>query len=59
MDVPPLLLDQRFGISGIAETKQVGSSESRVANWSGFNLDTEPDGRVYKPDSLYMKAFKL
>lgn len=44
---------------GFAETKQVGPSESRVANWSGFNLDTEPDGRVYKPDSLYMEAIKL
>jgi SAM-dependent methyltransferase len=43
---------------GFAETKQFDPSESRVAIWSGFNLDTEPDGRVYKPDSLYMEAFK-
>lgn len=43
---------------GFAEAKQVGPSESRLANWSSFNLDTESDGRVYKPDSLYMEASK-
>ncbi len=43
---------------GFGESKQVGPSESRIANWSSFNLDTEPDGRVYKPDSLYMEASK-
>jgi len=43
---------------GFTEAKQVGPKESRVGNWPLFNLDTEPDGRVYKPDSLYMEAFK-
>ena len=30
--------------------------ESYVADWKRYNLDTEPDGRVYKPDSLFMEA---
>jgi SAM-dependent methyltransferase len=30
--------------------------ESSVADWKRYNLDTEPDGRVYKPDSLFMEA---
>ena len=44
--------------TGFAEIKQVGASESRIANWSGFNLDTEPDGSTYKPDSLFMEAIR-
>ncbi len=33
-------------------------SESAIENWNEYNLDTEPDGTVYKPDSLYMEAVK-
>jgi predicted SAM-dependent methyltransferase len=51
-------LGRALELVGFAETKQFGPSESGIANWSGFNLDTEPDGRVYKPDSLYMEASK-
>ena len=43
--------------AGFTENKRVGLSESRVANWSGFNLDTEADGSTYKPDSLSWKLF--
>lgn len=34
------------------------ATESYIQNWSGYNLDTEPDGSIYKPDSLYMEAIK-
>ena len=44
--------------AGFAEIKEVGPIESRVTNWSGFNLDTEPDGSTYKPDSLFMEAIR-
>lgn len=44
--------------AGFVEARQVGAAESRVPDWSGFHLDTEPDGGVYKPDSLYMEAAK-
>jgi predicted SAM-dependent methyltransferase len=31
---------------------------SYIPEWTSFSLDTEPDGSVYKPDSLYMEARK-
>ncbi|MEM6612588.1 MAG: methyltransferase domain-containing protein, partial [Cyanobacteria bacterium P01_C01_bin.72] len=34
------------------------ASDSYLDRWSNFNLDTEPDGKTYKPDSLYMEAIK-
>ena len=32
--------------------------ESYVSHWQSFNLDTEADGSVTKPDSLFMEAIK-
>ena len=32
--------------------------ESRIPNWTSFHLDTNPDGTVYKPDSIYIEATK-
>ncbi|MEL6579896.1 MAG: methyltransferase domain-containing protein [Cyanobacteria bacterium J06621_12] len=34
------------------------ASESYLDRWSSFDLDTEPDGEIYKPDSLYIEAIK-
>jgi predicted SAM-dependent methyltransferase len=34
------------------------ATESYLPNWSSFNLDTETDGGIYKPDSLFMEATK-
>lgn len=31
---------------------------SMIADWSKFNLDTDKDGRVFKPDSIFMEATK-
>jgi predicted SAM-dependent methyltransferase len=31
---------------------------SYLENWQKYNLDTEPDGSVYKPDSSYIEAIK-
>ena len=31
--------------------------ESNIRDWQGFNLDSDPDGSIYKPDSLYCEAF--
>ena len=42
--------------AGFTDTKQCGAAESRIAEWAKFHLDTEPDGRTYKPDSLFMEA---
>ncbi len=43
---------------GFVGPHAVGPTESRISNWTEFHLDTEPDGTVYKPDSLYMEAVK-
>ncbi|HEY3104436.1 MAG TPA: methyltransferase domain-containing protein [Pyrinomonadaceae bacterium] len=34
----------------------VRPDESRIPDWSSYHLDTEPDGSVCKPDSLFMEA---
>ncbi len=34
-------------------------TRSYLADWSSFHLDTEPDGSIYKPNSLYMEAKKM
>jgi predicted SAM-dependent methyltransferase len=42
--------------AGFIEPRQVDAAESRIPQWSSLNLDTEADGRVYKPDSLFMEG---
>jgi hypothetical protein len=42
--------------AGFSSPRIVGPAESFIEGWNDFHLDTEPDGRVYKPDSLYMEA---
>lgn len=44
--------------NGFKDIKICKSSESRVPNWSSYNLDTNEDGTRYKPDSFYMEAVK-
>jgi predicted SAM-dependent methyltransferase len=43
---------------GLENVKQCTAKESYIPNWTSWNLDTEPDGSVYKPDSLYMEGIK-
>lgn len=43
---------------GFVDIVQRTAYDSYIPNWTQFNLDTEPDGTVYKPDSLYMEAIK-
>ena len=44
--------------AGFVNPEIVGAAESRIPNWASFALDTEPDGRVYKPDSLFVEAVR-
>lgn len=44
--------------AGFRRAQAVGPAESRIRGWAGYNLDTEPGGAVYKPDSLFMEASK-
>jgi predicted SAM-dependent methyltransferase len=51
-------LAQVLRVAGFEDPVQQSALTSRVPNWTKYNLDTEPDGTVYKPDSLFMEAFK-
>ncbi len=50
-------LSELFKKHGFKETKVVKYNESAIPNWNGFGLD-EVDGKVRKPDSLFMEAKK-
>lgn len=43
---------------GLEKITKRTADESYINDWTSFNLDTEPDGSVYKPDSLYMEGIK-
>ncbi|MEL6495579.1 MAG: methyltransferase domain-containing protein [Cyanobacteria bacterium J06623_7] len=43
---------------GFEQIVQRTATDSYLNSWQSFNLDTEPDGSVYKPDSLFMEAYK-
>ncbi|MEO0844815.1 MAG: methyltransferase domain-containing protein [Cyanobacteria bacterium J06648_1] len=43
---------------GLQDIVQRTASESYLDCWASFNLDTEPNGNIYKPDSLFMEAIK-
>lgn len=45
----------KHGLVNISTRK---ADESYLQNWSKYNLDTEPDGSTYKPDSLFMEGLK-
>lgn len=49
-------LAQTLEKAGFNSARKLGAAESAIPAWTSFNLDTEPDGKVYKPDSLYMEA---
>lgn len=44
--------------AGFKETFQQTAFESQLEKWSDFCLDTTPEGKVRKPDSLFMEAVK-
>jgi predicted SAM-dependent methyltransferase len=45
--------------AGFKNPRAVGASASQIPAWTEYNLDTEIDGRVCKPDSLFMEASKF
>jgi predicted SAM-dependent methyltransferase len=49
------LLLEKCGLGNIV---QRSPTESYIKNWTDFHLDTEPDGTVYKPGSLYLEAIQ-
>lgn len=51
-------LAQLLKEAGFQNPQSVGPTESQIPGWTDYHLDTEPDGTVYKPDSMYMEAVK-
>ena len=45
--------------AGFTDARQHSATSSSVEAWPAFHLDTQPDGSVYRPDSLYMEARKV
>lgn len=43
---------------GLENIVQRSATESYHDSWSSFNLDTEPNGNIYKPDSFFMEGIK-
>jgi SAM-dependent methyltransferase len=44
--------------AGFINFRCVGPTESAIADWSDYHLDTTPDGGVCKPDSIFVEADK-
>jgi SAM-dependent methyltransferase len=45
--------------SGFIEIASFNADSSRIERWSQFNLDTNEDGCVYHPKSLYLEGIKI
>lgn len=44
--------------AGLSKPRKLSATESTLPSWSDHNLDTEPDGSVFHPDSIFMEATK-
>lgn len=44
--------------TGFDKIVQRSATESYIPEWSQYSLDSEPNGKIYKPDSLFMEAIK-
>lgn len=42
----------------LKKVRQFSAKESYIQNWESWDLDTEPNGTIYKPDSIYMEGIK-
>jgi SAM-dependent methyltransferase len=49
-------LQQTLERCGFTDITRRGAADSSVAGFAAFHLDTEPDGSVYRPASLFMEG---
>ena len=49
-------LPHELVVAGFHDPQVMSNTESRIPDWRGFLLDETPEGREYKPDSLYVEA---
>jgi hypothetical protein len=43
---------------GFIDLVERQAHDSYIHNWQSFNLDTEPDGTVVRPDSVFVEGRK-
>jgi len=43
---------------GFADGVITSASESKIPGWAGYYLDHEPNGQIYKPDSIFLEFIK-
>ncbi|HZG38660.1 MAG TPA: methyltransferase domain-containing protein [Nodosilinea sp.] len=51
-------LQRLLTTTGFTNIECCEAAQSQIADWANLHLDTEPNGSVYKPDSLFMEAQK-
>lgn len=51
-------LSKLLGEYGFINILKREADQSYIPKWPSYNLDTEPDGSVYRPDSLFVEAVK-
>jgi ubiquinone/menaquinone biosynthesis C-methylase UbiE len=51
-------LGQLLTQAGFRDVQRQAASTSLIAGWGEFQLDTNTDGSVYKPESLFMEGVK-
>ncbi|MDR0598510.1 MAG: methyltransferase domain-containing protein [Treponema sp.] len=51
-------LGRLLGMTGFKQIMVRDPFTSCLKGWKEYNLDTEPDGTVYKPESAYIEAIK-
>jgi hypothetical protein len=49
-------LERALSNAGFTDVRSTSPVESRIPAWADYHLDSDADGRPYKPDSLYMEA---
>lgn len=52
-------LGELLRASGFERVRDLTPTTSQIGDWKAFNLDTEPDGTTYKPDSLYLEGSRI
>jgi SAM-dependent methyltransferase len=51
-------LSELMKTAGLIEMRVVTAVESMILDWSSYELDADPDGNTWKPDSLFMEAVR-
>ncbi len=51
-------LKKALNAAGFVDIIERSATESYMPDWQTYFLDNEPNGSIYKPDSLYMEGRK-